>query len=105
MKSKFASSPQHSCIIGLISCDTGVKADAEWSLFCPNEAPRLCETYGKEFEELYEKYERQGKARKVISAQKLWFSILDSQIETGMPYILYKGERRFFHNLLEGLRL
>lgn len=71
---------------------TGVKANADWSLFCPNEAPRLNETYGKEFEELYEKYEQQGKARRVISAQKLWFSILDSQIETGMPYILYKGK-------------
>ncbi|KAJ2960924.1 hypothetical protein NQZ79_g3777 [Umbelopsis isabellina] len=67
-----------------------VKQDADWSLFCPNEALRLNETYGKEFEELYEMYERQGKARKVISAQKLWFSILDAQIETGMPYILYK---------------
>lgn len=67
-----------------------VKQNADWSLFCPNEALRLNETYGKEFEELYEMYERQGKARKVISAQKLWFSILDAQIETGMPYILYK---------------
>ncbi|KAI9282820.1 ribonucleotide reductase [Umbelopsis sp. AD052] len=67
-----------------------VKANEDWSLFCPNEAEGLCDTYGKEFEELYEKYERQGKARKVIPAQKLWFSILDSQIETGMPYILYK---------------
>jgi ribonucleoside-diphosphate reductase alpha chain len=69
-----------------------VRDNADWSLFCPNEALRLNETYGKEFEELYEQYERQGKARKVISAQKLWFSILDSQIETGMPYILYKGK-------------
>jgi ribonucleotide reductase alpha subunit len=82
----------------LISClliyfdVAGVKANEDWSLFCPNEAEGLCDTYGKEFEELYEKYERQGKARRVIPAQKLWFSILDAQIETGMPYILYKGK-------------
>lgn len=67
-----------------------VQADAEWSLFCPNECPGLYDSYGDEFEALYEKYEAEGKARKTIKAQKLWFSILESQIETGTPYILYK---------------
>ncbi|MBK7427076.1 MAG: ribonucleoside-diphosphate reductase subunit alpha [Saprospiraceae bacterium] len=67
-----------------------VKENANWSLFCPNEAPGLCDTYGGEFEALYHKYESEGKARKVVKAQELWFSILESQIETGTPYILYK---------------
>lgn len=67
-----------------------VKADSTWSLFCPNEAPGLYDSYGKEFETLYTQYEAQGKARKVIRAQDLWFAILESQIETGTPYILYK---------------
>jgi len=67
-----------------------VKADADWSLFCPNEAPGLDGCYGGEFEALYHKYEKEGRARKVIKAQELWFSILESQIETGTPYILYK---------------
>lgn len=67
-----------------------VKADAEWSLFCPNEAKGLYNTYGDEFVALYEKYEAEGLARKTIKAQDLWFAILESQIETGTPYILYK---------------
>jgi len=67
-----------------------VKENGSWSLFCPNECPGLPETYGAEFVALYEKYEKEGKARKVIQAQDLWFSILESQIETGTPYILYK---------------
>ncbi|MFT6814758.1 MAG: ribonucleoside-diphosphate reductase alpha chain [Sphingobacteriales bacterium] len=67
-----------------------VKENGDWSLFCPNEAPGLSECYGEEFEALYTKYEANGKARKVIKAQKLWFDILESQIETGTPYILYK---------------
>jgi ribonucleoside-diphosphate reductase alpha chain len=67
-----------------------VKDDAEWSLFCPNEAPGLHECYGGEFEALYHKYEQEGRARKTIKAQELWFSILESQTETGNPYILYK---------------
>jgi ribonucleoside-diphosphate reductase alpha chain len=67
-----------------------VEENGKWSLFCPAEAPGLCDTYGKEFEELYERYEREGKARKQIKAQDLWFAILESQIETGTPYILYK---------------
>ena len=67
-----------------------VEAGGNWSLFCPAEAPGLHECWGKEFEELYERYEREGRAREVIKAQDLWFSIIDSQIETGTPYMLYK---------------
>lgn len=67
-----------------------VKEDGQWSLFCPNEAPGMIDCYGKEFEELYEKYESEGRARQTVRAQELWFAILDSQIETGTPYMLYK---------------
>lgn len=67
-----------------------VEENGDWSLFSPDEAPNLCDTYGDEFEKLYEKYEKEGKARKTIKAQELWFEILESQIETGTPYILYK---------------
>jgi len=61
-----------------------------WSLFCPNEAPGLADCYGDDFERLYEKYEKEGKFRKQIKAQDLWFEILEAQIETGTPYMLYK---------------
>jgi ribonucleoside-diphosphate reductase alpha chain len=67
-----------------------VKENGSWSLFCPNEAPGLHDCYGEKFVALYEKYEQEGRARKTIHAQDLWFSILESQIETGTPYILYK---------------
>lgn len=67
-----------------------VEADGDWSLFCPNEAPGLADCYGEKFEELYTRYEREGRARKTIKAQELWFAVLESQIETGTPYILYK---------------
>lgn len=67
-----------------------VEANAEWSLFCPNEAPGLSECWGEKYEQLYEQYEKEGRARKIIKAQDLWFAILQSQIETGTPYILYK---------------
>ncbi len=67
-----------------------VKDNGNWSLFCPNEAPGLSDAYGEEFRALYTRYEQEGRARKTISAQALWFSILESQIETGTPYILYK---------------
>src|ERR1700743_2737626 len=67
-----------------------VEANEDWSLFCPHEAPGLAECWGKEFEELYTKYEREGRARKVIKAQELWFAVLDAQVETGTPYLLYK---------------
>lgn len=67
-----------------------VENNEMWSLFCPNEAPGLADVWGEEFERLYEKYEKEGKARKEVKAQDLWFEILESQIETGTPYILYK---------------
>ena len=67
-----------------------IENNDSWSLFCPNEAPGLADCYGEEFERLYEKYEKEGKARKQIKAQDLWFEILEAQIETGTPYMLYK---------------
>lgn len=67
-----------------------VEDNGEWSLFCPNEALGLSDCWGKEFEALYARYEEEGRARKKIKAQDLWFKILDSQIETGNPYMLYK---------------
>lgn len=67
-----------------------VKEGGDWSLFCPNECPGLHDAYGEEFEALYTQYEQKGMARRTIKAQDLWFSILESQIETGTPYILYK---------------
>ena len=67
-----------------------VEDDAQWSLFCPHEAPGLADVYGDEFIALYTKYEKEGRARKSVSAQKLWFKILDSQMDTGTPYLLYK---------------
>lgn len=67
-----------------------VQANGDWSLFCPNEAPGLADVWGDEFEALYEKYEAEGRARKTIKAQDLWFAILSSQVETGTPYMLYK---------------
>ncbi|ASU35713.1 ribonucleoside-diphosphate reductase subunit alpha [Mucilaginibacter xinganensis] len=67
-----------------------VEANEEWSLFCPHEAPGLADCWGKEFEALYTKYEKEGRARKVVKAQELWFAVLDAQVETGTPYLLYK---------------
>ena len=67
-----------------------VENNEMWSLFCPNEAPGLADCYGDEFERLYEKYENEGKARKQVKAQDLWFEVLEAQIETGTPYMLYK---------------
>ena len=67
-----------------------VEEDGEWSLFCPHECPNLQETYGAAFEELYTRYEREGRARRTIPARELWNAILEAQIETGTPYLLYK---------------
>ncbi|MES2837537.1 MAG: ribonucleoside-diphosphate reductase subunit alpha [Bacteroidota bacterium] len=67
-----------------------VEENGEWSLFCPNEAPGLSECWGAEFEQLYMRYEHEGRARKTIKAQDLWFSVIEAQIETGNPYMLYK---------------
>ena len=77
----------------LMFCITSMKrveANEQWSLFCPNEAPGLHDVYGAEFEALYEKYEKEGRQRKTIPAQKLWYAILEAQIETGGPFMLYK---------------
>ena len=67
-----------------------VEANAEWSLFCPNECPGLFDTYGDEFRALYAKYESEGRARRTVKARELWDAITQSQIETGTPYMLYK---------------
>nr|CAD1838460.1 unnamed protein product [Ananas comosus var. bracteatus] len=67
-----------------------VQDNGQWSLFCPNEAPGLADCWGSEFETLYMKYEKAGKAKKVVTAQNLWFEILKAQIETGTPYMLFK---------------
>ncbi len=67
-----------------------VENDEPWSLFCPNEAPGLYDSYGGKFEQLYHQYEQEGRARKTVRARELWQAILDSQIETGTPYLLYK---------------
>lgn len=67
-----------------------VKEGGTWSLMCPNECPGLSDCWGEEFEALYTRYEREGKARKTIPAQDLWFAVMESQIETGNPYMLYK---------------
>ena len=64
--------------------------NGKWSLFCPHECPGLSDVYGENFKNLYESYETNGKARKTINARELWFAILDAQMETGTPYLLYK---------------
>jgi len=67
-----------------------IKADGDWTLFSPDEAPGLHLVYGEEFEALYEKYEAEGRGRKTMKAQELWYKVVEAQIETGNPYILYK---------------
>ncbi|KAF2471569.1 ribonucleoside-diphosphate reductase-like protein subunit large [Lindgomyces ingoldianus] len=67
-----------------------VQENGEWTLFCPNECPGLADVYGDEFEELYHKYEVEGRGRETVRAQKLWYAILEAQTETGNPYMLYK---------------
>ena len=67
-----------------------VERNEPWTLFCPSEAPGLADVYGEEFNALYLKYEAEGRGRKQVDAQKLWFKVLDAQIETGTPYLLYK---------------
>jgi len=67
-----------------------VEENGDWTLMCPHECPGLSDTFGAEFEALYTKYETEGKGRKTIKAQDLWFKVLESQIETGTPYMLYK---------------
>lgn len=67
-----------------------VEKNKDWTLFCPNEAPGLSDCYGDEFEALYERYEKEGRGRATIKAQKLWYAILEAQTETGNPFMLYK---------------
>ena len=67
-----------------------VENNQDWSLMCPQECPGLADCWGEEFVTLYETYEREGRARKTIKAQKLWFAILEAQTETGTPYMVYK---------------
>lgn len=67
-----------------------VEKNGDWTLMCPNECPGLADVYGEEFETLYQKYEQEGKGRKTVKAQKLWYHILEAQTETGNPFMLYK---------------
>lgn len=67
-----------------------VKTDGTWTLMCPDECPGLADVYGDEFKTLYEKYEDSGRGRVTVSARKLWFQIMDAQMETGTPYLCYK---------------
>jgi len=67
-----------------------VEEDGDWTLFCPSEAPGLADVHSAAFEALYTKYEAEGRGRKTVKAQKLWFQIMDSQMETGTPYLVYK---------------
>ncbi|SPO30956.1 probable RNR1 - ribonucleoside-diphosphate reductase large subunit [Ustilago trichophora] len=67
-----------------------VEQNGDWSLMCPNECPGLADCYGDEFERLYERYEAEGRSKRTVKAQKLWYAILESQTETGNPFILYK---------------
>lgn len=67
-----------------------VKEDGEWTLFSPDEAPGLSDVYGEKFNKLYSKYEEEGRGRKTVKAQDLWYKIIEAQIETGVPYMLYK---------------
>ena len=67
-----------------------VEEDKMWSLMCPNECPGLADCWGEEFDELYEKYEKEGRFKKQMKAQQLWYAVLESQTETGTPYMLYK---------------
>ena len=75
-----------------------VKEQGKWSLMCPNECPGLTECYGEEFDKLYEKYESEGKYRKQVDIIELWNAIINSQIETGTPYMCYKDQVNYKSN-------
>ena len=75
-----------------------VEANGDWSLMCPNQCPGLADVYGEEFEALYTRYESEGRVRKTVKAQTLWLAIIDSQTETGNPYMLYKDTINRFSN-------
>ena len=80
-----------------------MKNDGEWTLMCPDECPGLADVYGDEFVELYTKYENEGKGRKTMKARDLWFQIMDAQMETGTPYLVYKdaANRKSNQKILE----
>lgn len=67
-----------------------VESDADWTLMCPNKSPGLADCHGKEFDALYEKYEAEGRGLRKVKARDLWYKVIQSQIETGMPFMLYK---------------
>ena len=67
-----------------------VKEDGDWTLMCPDECPGLSDCYGQAFKELYCQYESEGRGKRTIKAQDLWKHIIESQIETGTPYLLFK---------------
>ena len=75
-----------------------VNADADWTLFCPNEAPGLADVVGAEFAALYTRYEAEGRGKKTVKARKIWSSVMESQIETGTPYLLYKDSANLKSN-------
>ena len=75
-----------------------VEQNADWSFFCPNECPGLQDAYGEEFKELYESYEAQGLARKTVPAREVWDKVIEAQIETGTPYMLYKDSANLKSN-------
>ena len=75
-----------------------VKEDGEWTLFSPDEAPGLDDVYGEDFVKLYTRYEKEGRGRKTIKAQELWYKIIEAQIETGTPYMLYKDSANIKSN-------
>ncbi|OMJ79867.1 hypothetical protein SteCoe_20010 [Stentor coeruleus] len=75
-----------------------VEKNGEWTLMCPNDCPGLSDVWGEEFESLYEKYEREGRGRRTVKAQTLWAAIIESQTETGTPYMLYKDHVNRFSN-------
>lgn len=67
-----------------------IKEDGNWTLMCPDECPGLADVYGEQFNQLYTKYESEGKGRRTVKARDIWYQVLDAQMETGTPYILYK---------------
>ena len=72
-----------------------IKSNSSWSLFCPHVCPGLSDVYGAEYKKLYEHYENSGAASKTVRARALWNRVLDAQMETGTPYILYKDAAQF----------
>lgn len=84
-----------------------IKENEDWCLFCPDECPGLSDVYGDEFETLYHKYESEGREKCKLKARDLWFKVLDSQMETGTPYLLYKDacNKNRINKILEQLKV